>query len=441
MPIEFRQMNVLGLRIGGDQPANALPGNISVLLLLLLSFTVFNYLYNGIFRPLFTEKVDFEAYYNGAMAFRHGLPVYQNMVDFFQAGPYQYKGPLPYVYPPAFVIFLSPLSYVSFSSAVVLWIFFNQILFFTGLFFLIKTIARRYSWIELSLVVFVCMNFTPLFVDYLIGQCNIILFFLIALGLYMYRSNRPVYAGIALALACVIKVIPLLLLLYGLWKRQYKVFVAGMLTLFFIFIYSLLFFDADLLLWYMKFMMNQTLFDAFHDNHSLTGFFSRFLSHSMWIRGVFDSPFATRISIILSSLLVLGVFLFATRKKSKPSDRVTLHEYALAVTTMLLLSKMTSTPYLVMLLVPLAILVKEIFEYAISVKWLVILGVGYGMLATWYPLPVGKFLNMDNYSLLLNGFPANIFSFQFLAVAVLWCYFAFATPPLRSSNGKMDVSE
>jgi len=434
MSIEFKQMNVLGLKIGDDHSARALPGSISILLLLLLSFTAFNYLYNGIYRPLFTEKIDFEAYYNGAMAFRHGLPIYQNMVDFFQAGPYCYKGPLPYVYPPAFAVFLSPLSYLSFDNAVLLWICVNHILFMTGLFLLIKTISRKYSWIEFAAIVFVCMNFTPLFVDYLLGQSNIILFFLVALGLYMYRNDRSVYAGIALALACVIKVIPLLLLLYSLWKRQYKVFVAGMLTLLFVFIYSLLFFDVDLFLWYIKFMINQTLFNAYHDNHSLTGFLTRFLTHSMWVKGVFDSPFAARTSIALSSLFVLGVFLYATRKKSKPADKVTLHEYALAVTTMLLLSKMTSTPYLVMLLVPVGILVKELLEYGMSKQWMVILGIAYGIVAIWYPLPAGKFLDMDKYKLLLGDFQANLFSLQFFSLVVFWLYFAFVPSAAKTSD-------
>lgn len=434
MPIELKQINVLGLEIGNDLPERPLPRSIIILFLFLLSFTAFNYLYNGLFRPVFTDKIDFEAYYNGALAFRHGLPIYQTMVDFFQAGPYYYKGPLPYVYPPAFTVFLSPLSYLSFDNAVLLWICVNHILFLTGLFLLIKTISRKYSWIELAAIVFVCMNFTPLFVDYLLGQSNIILFFLVTLGLYMYRSNRSVYAGIALALACVIKVIPFFLLVYFLWKRQYKVFVAGILTLFGIFVYSLLFFDIELYVWYFRFMSNQTLFDAFHDNHALTGFFTRLLTHTIWTQGIFNSPMAAQVCIGLSSLTIIAAFFFLTRKKCAPKDDRTLHEYGLAIITMLLLSKMTSTPYLVMLLPSLGIWVHELFKFRVNNKWILLSAAAYGIIAIWYPLAAGKFLHMDAYKIILKGFWVNVFSIQFFALVILWWYFAFGPSASKVSD-------
>ena len=433
-------MNILGLKIEDDVHERPPTHHLTILLVLLLSFTASNYLYNGVIRPVFTEKIDFEAYYNGALALRYRFPLYQTMVDFFKAGPYHYEGPLPYVYPPFFVIFLSPLAYMSFNTAVFVWLFINQAVFFSGLYFLLRAISEKYSRVEAVTMIFVFLNFTPLFVDYLLGQCNVILFFFIATGLYCYRSNKPVYAGIAIALACIIKVIPLLLLFYTLWKRQYKVFLAGVLTLVFVFSYSLLFFDMRLFPWYLKFMMNQTLFNAYHDNHSLTGFFSRFLTHSEWIKGVFDNPDAARTCIIVSSLVVVGIFLFSTRKKSKPSDSETLREYALGVTTMLLLSKMTSTPYLVMLLIPLGVMVKDIMDHTVSGKWLIFLVAAYAILAGWYPLPVGKFLKMDHYSLLLEGLQANLFSIQFAALVVLWCYFAFGGRKSIPSTARRDAS-
>ncbi len=420
------KMKILGLEIEDSPPYQEVTGHlVAILLLLILGFTAGNYLYNGIIRPVFTEKIDFEAYYNGALAFRYKFPLYQTMVDFFKVGPYAYEGPLPYVYPPFFAIFLSPLAYLSFNTAVFVWFFINQILFFSGIYLLLRTMSRKYSSIEIAVLLFVFMNFTPLFVDYLIGQCNVILFFLITAGLYCYRSDKPVYAGIAMALACVIKVIPVLLLFYALWKRQFKVFLAGMLTLLSIFSYSLLFFDVKLFPWYLKFMMHQTLFNAFHDNHSITGFFSRLLTHSMWIKGLFDSPTAARLCIALTSLVVIGVFLVVTRKKTKVSDSETPREYALGVVTMLLLSKMTSTPYLVMLLLPLGVMAKDMLDKKVGGKWLICLPLVYAALTAWYPLSVGKFLEMDYYTLFLEGFQANLFFnpvFRRCRTLVLFCF-------------------
>jgi hypothetical protein len=268
-----------------------------------------------------------------------------------------------------------------------------------------------------------------LFIDYLVGQCNIILFCLITLGLYFYRTNKDIYAGVALALATMIKVIPGLLIGYMLWKRPYKLCLSALIALCLIFIYSLLFFDVDLYLWYFKSMVSQEIFDAYHDNHSLTGFFSRLLTHSTWTTGIIDSPLIARICILASSTLVLFALAYFTRKRDDRSSCRALRGYALAVVTMLLTSKMTSTPYLVMILVPLAILVQELFHCQGVNKWFYLLGAAYGIVAIWYPLPVGRFLDMDTYRIYMKGFQVNIFSFQFFALLVLWWYLAFSPPP------------
>ncbi len=401
------------------------PGEKSFRLLLtvLIGFTLVNYLYHGLFRPLFTDKADFEAYYNAALALRYGGGLYDLMLDFFREGPAKYDGPLPYVYPPAFAIFLTPLAYVDFRTAVLIWIFMDQVLFLGGVWLLMRAISPRYSWLKLAAILFVCMNFRPLFIDVLLGQINVLLFFLMVLGLYFYRSGKDIHAGIALAMASMIKVIPFFLLGYFLWKRAYKVFLAGVFALLVLFLYSLLFFDFDLYVWYFKFMGDQSLFNAYHDNHSLTGFVSRMLVRSMWAEGIIDHPTAAHISIIMGSLVILAAFLFVTRKRLDRKDERFLHEYGLAVITMLLLSKMTSTPYLVMLLVPLSIWVTDVMDRIPPPKWLVPTVAAYGVMAVWYPLPVGKFLNMETYEMFLKGIQVNIFSIQFFALCIFWFYF------------------
>ena len=431
-------MTIFGLEIADDSSDRWMWDHGKILVFVLLGFTAFNYIYNGLFRPLSTEKVDFVAYYNAALAFKYGLPIYEHMTRFFQEGVLNYKGPMPYVYSPSFVIFLSPLAYLSFKQAALFWNIFNHICFLFSIITLMKAIKRQYSWLEWIVVIFVCMNFTPLFIDYLVGQCNIILFSLITLGLYFYRTNKDIYVGVALALATIIKVIPALLIGYMLWKRQYKAFFSAVFVLCLIFIYSLLFFDVDLYLWYFKSMVSQGIFDASHDNHSLTGFFSRLLTHSTWTTGIIDSPLIARICILASSTLVLLALAYVTRKRDDRSSCRALRGYALAVVTMLLTSKMTSTPYLVMLLVPLAVLVHELFYCQTLNKWFYLLGAAYGVVAIWYPLPVGKFLDMDTYRIYMKGFQVNIFSLQFFALLVIWWYFAFAPLP-TVSNDSTDI--
>lgn len=434
MTIEFKNVHIFGIEITSDSADGLLKGNMKILLLMLLGITTFNYIFNGLFRPLSTEKVDFVAYYNASLSFRYGSPVYENMIRFFKEGPLEYKGPLPYVYPPWLILILSPLAYLSYGKAVLCWILINQLFFFGGLILLLKTISKKYSWQEWVTLVFVSMNFTPLFIDYLIGQSNIILFFFITLGLFFYNSKKDVYCGAALAIASMIKVIPLLLVGYFLWKRQYKVFFSSVVALLFFFLYSLLFFDVDLYLWYLKFMINQDLFNAYHDNHSFTGFFSRLLIHTVWTTGIADSPKIAQICINISSGLTFLIFLYTTRKKVDRCNFRVNHEFAFAIITMLLMSKMTSTPYLVMLLVPICVMVHEIFRYRIYNVWVLLLGAAYGILAAWYPLPTGKFLEMNIYKVYMKGFGVIIFSIQFFALLLFWFYYTLIKLPFGKKS-------
>lgn len=444
--LKAKKTTIFGIELTWDSPEGWLRDHGRTLALMLLGFTAFNYAYHGLFRPLSTEKVDFAAYYNAALAFKYGLPIYEQMIQFFREGVIDYQGPFPYVYPPNFVIFLSPLAYLSFKHAVLFWNLFNHLCLFLTVILLMKAMKPRYSWLEGVTLIFVFMNFAPLFIDYLVGQCNVLLLCLITLGLYFYRTNRDVYAGTVLAMATMIKIIPGLLLAYMLWKRRYKTFLSAVVVLFLIFVYSLLFFDVDLYVWYFKFMANQGLFDAYHDNHSLTGFFSRFLVHSVWTRGVVNSPAVAQSSILATSLLMLALLLYLTRKRDDHLDGRNLREYSLVVVTMLLTSRMTSTPYLVMLLVPIGVVVHELFQKQALKRWGYAVAMAYGLLAVWHPLPVGKFLDMSIYGIYMRGPQVHVFSIQFLAVLVLWLYLAFAPIPHKTddpgheNSGKPDPS-
>ncbi|MBW1803126.1 MAG: DUF2029 domain-containing protein [Deltaproteobacteria bacterium] len=416
---------MFGIKIHREISDPAVRERINCVLIIIAAFTVFNYAYNGVYRPLSTEKVDFEAYYNASLAMKHGVSIYELMNRFFEQGPEAYKGPLPYVYPPCFALFLSPLASINYRTGVLIWILLNHVLFFGGMVLLMRTISRTWSLEGWITVFFVGMNFMPLYVDYLIGQANIILFFFITLGLALHRSGRNLYAGAALAMAAIIKVIPLLIIFYMLWKRKYTVFLAAVITIFLIVGYSMLYFDPDLYVWYLKSMTSQDIFNAYNDNHSLTGFFSRLFLHSIWTKGIFDSPGAAKISIALSSLIALIVFLYRIRKRTPASEPRFLNEYAFCIVTMLLLSKLTSTPYLVMLLIPLTVIVHELFNHHVPGRVKYILCIAYGILAIWQPLPLSRFLDMGIYQTYTSGFPAMIFSLQFFALLAIWCYFAF----------------
>ncbi|MDQ2867105.1 MAG: DUF2029 domain-containing protein [Verrucomicrobiota bacterium] len=74
--------------------------------------------------------------------------------------------------------------------------------------------------------------------DWSRGQTDVLMLAAISLAFYLAGRSRDWVAGIFLALPAAIKIFPLVLLLYPLWRRRWRM-VAGMLAGFFIFLIAL----------------------------------------------------------------------------------------------------------------------------------------------------------------------------------------------------------
>jgi hypothetical protein len=73
-------------------------------------------------------------------------------------------------------------------------------------------------------------GFSQIYGSFALGQVDASIAFLLALALWAYsRGNQPL-AGAAIAIGAAIKLIPVVLLLYFLWKREYRVVVWGLAT-------------------------------------------------------------------------------------------------------------------------------------------------------------------------------------------------------------------
>jgi len=71
------------------------------------------------------------------------------------------------------------------------------------------------------------MGFSQVYDSLALGQVDATIVLLLAIGLWGYRARRPAVTGTALALATAIKIVPGLLLLYFLWKREYRTVLWG----------------------------------------------------------------------------------------------------------------------------------------------------------------------------------------------------------------------
>jgi hypothetical protein len=150
-------------------------------------------------------KVDYRVYYNAANAFAEGTNPYLDTA--------------PYLYPPLLANLLTPLALTtSLETSWAIW-------FTTNCAIMLGTLAlgwyadpqrRRIIW-------FAPLLFLGIHEALVTGQVTIVLMGIFALVWWAYRNSHPLWVGVLLALAAWLKLYPALLIIYFLWKRDWRV--------------------------------------------------------------------------------------------------------------------------------------------------------------------------------------------------------------------------
>jgi hypothetical protein len=127
-----------------------------------------------------------------------------------------------YIYPPLLAFILIPLTLIPPYIVKVIWFFLNIFLIYLSFKLLLNTIDQKN--INIFTLSFFSIFFTlRFFMDNSnLGQINIVILFLCGLTLYFFTLRKDFLAGIFLASAIVIKVTPIFLLLYFVFKREFK---------------------------------------------------------------------------------------------------------------------------------------------------------------------------------------------------------------------------
>lgn len=296
---------------------------------------------------------DFKAYYIAAQLLRDRQSIYDpGLQD--EAGSLLGFAPdqVYYVYPSVLAHLLLPLSRLPIETAARIWNGLNLALLAGALWLLTKsfdlrhTLGRHYPWI---IILFALA--APVFSALRIGQANIWLLFLLAVMVYFYRDGRLGLAGSALALATVIKIFPAALLIWFLWRREYRVLLAFGGTWVAVLGLNALILAAGgrdwLLDWrYFTQVLPQVAPPRQRDNQALAGFLSRFVLSE-----------AGRLLLLAGlSLAIVVVTAVATWRVRLPIHERYTYWLALWLPALLLVGGITWTTTLILLLIPFVIL-------------------------------------------------------------------------------------
>lgn len=181
--------------------------------------------------------VDFDAYYRTISDFRAGGELYTQALNWRDAG-YAVNSPgnesqnadgLPFVYPPTFALAMAPLTFLPYQLALILW-FAVIIGSVAGTAHLtVRMLLRRGRRDHIAIVVAVTgllALFQPVRGILATGNVDTLILFLLTLALADYREGRSARAGIWLALASLIKPTVGFVLVFFLWKRDWRAIVA-----------------------------------------------------------------------------------------------------------------------------------------------------------------------------------------------------------------------
>lgn len=153
---------------------------------------------------------DYTSYYRAVEHLDRGEALYSGI-----------DGQYVYLYPPLFAQILSFITVRwSLQQSANIWYFINVVILILTLFSLSRFMPTQRSrillWITPPL-------FTPVFNNFLYGQVTIVLFALIVWAWMAYQGDYPVVAGILIAIAAWIKIYPVVIVGYFVWKRDWRV--------------------------------------------------------------------------------------------------------------------------------------------------------------------------------------------------------------------------
>jgi hypothetical protein len=179
-------------------------------------------------RQVRDASMDFLSYYVGASAVQQGKPIYTLETHDSVSASIGIRQVGRYLYPPTFAILIQPFLLMSPYVASLFWFFVNVGLLLIGVGFLLRQGNLQDHRMRVALLLLPVL-FTPVLMTLYLGQVNILIFMLIVLVWLTFVDGRRYSSGVLLALAAWIKIWPIILIAYFVWKREWKV-VSGALV-------------------------------------------------------------------------------------------------------------------------------------------------------------------------------------------------------------------
>lgn len=321
-------------------------------LYLIVAFVIFTYLHDVLKEGLESKFIDFGHYYICAQLLRERYDIWQWSAETAtktstlcnELGLVEQGRPL---HSPGFFFLFLPFTFLPYKIAVYLWLFLTQLALLVTIILILKRIRNLQFWQILSCL-FLVFSYWPLREDLHLGQVNLLILFFLTACLFLTEKRFPFAAGFCLALGIQIKELFSPLVIFFLWKRNWRAVAGVVFGLVFLRIIPVFVFGIDKEMSYWKhlfafFKIGKFYLSVF--NLSLSAVVGRMGS------GIIKEKLLWVI-VWLINLLLLGKTLWLTngRKQSFPNQLAT--EFSLFVVLCFLISPWVHETHYVVLYLP-----------------------------------------------------------------------------------------
>lgn len=198
---------------------------------LITLFALFVYLNGAFFSPFSALHVDLSINITAAHALRDGQDPYGDSVlrdraiELGSPTTFLYESLFTsYIQPPTSALSVMPLTLLDWREATRAYLILNNLLIAgaVGLTLLAVRPSMPRHW-AIAVAAVTTAGYSQIYGSLALGQVDSTMTFLLALALWAYSRGRETVTGAAIAAGVAVKLIPGVLLLYFLWKREYRI--------------------------------------------------------------------------------------------------------------------------------------------------------------------------------------------------------------------------
>jgi Glycosyltransferase family 87 len=345
----------------------------AALIAMLLAIGSVRYFQQAVFAPRDIPPVDFAVDYTGATVVRRGEMLYDlaalrrandevitpHIVALHETVYNSYDNP------PFTAVLVLPFTGLPFGQAKDVYRLLLHLLYFSSVALVLGADRAYRSHPQWVLIVMLALCLEPVYSSITSGQVDIPILFAMYVVYWAFKRGHPVLAGCAIAVAAMIKLSPALLLIYFLYKRQFKVVISGVMAVVVLLGIGIAVTGADDWIIFVREILPVLAKGSTHfENQTLVGFFNGlFLTPSALFSLQPVPPLVipkvlTWITVGGVGLLMLRLFWPRSGETLRDGLRFDL-EFSLCMVALLIASSVAWQHYYVWLLLPLATLLRS----------------------------------------------------------------------------------